>query len=112
MSRKFYTSDDIEKLKIKGERELIVDENDVVMELAKEAAARYGIKITLRSAVAGVPPAEKDGKIRPPYDIQMWRKQFPILENGIHLANCSQSPSLSEYEVPLRAISIIGTKWE
>jgi selenocysteine lyase/cysteine desulfurase len=34
----------------------------------------------------------KEGKIRPPYDIEMWRKQFPILENGIHLANCSQSP--------------------
>lgn len=92
MSRKFYTSDDIEKLKIKGERELIVDENDVVMELAKEAAARYNIKITLRSSIIGVPQAEKDGKIRPPYDIQMWRKQFPILENGIYLANCSQSP--------------------
>ena len=73
MSRKFYASEDIEKLKIKGEKELIVDENDVVMELAREAAARYGIKITLRSAAAGVPHPERDGRIRPPFDIQMWR---------------------------------------
>lgn len=92
MSRKFYTSEDIEKLKIKGEKELIVDENDMVMELAREAAARYGIKIIRRSALARRPQVEKDGKIRPPYDIEMWRKQFPILEDGIHLANCSQSP--------------------
>ncbi len=116
MSRKFYASDDIEKLKIKGERELIVDENDVVMELAREAAARYGIKITLRSAVAGVPQPERDGRIRPPYDIQMWRKQFPIMENSIHLANCSQSPQSlrvrSTIDSYLENWNEMGMNWE
>lgn len=116
MSRKFYTSEDIERLKIKGEKELIVSENDVVMELAREAAARYGIKITLRSAVVEAPLMEKDGRIRPPYDIQMWRKQFPILENSIHLANCSQSPQSirvrNAIEGYLDNWNEVGMNWE
>lgn len=92
MSRRFYTSEDIEKLKAKGIGELVVDEKDVVMELARDAATRYGIKITLQSAMAETPQMEMGGKVIPRYDIQMWRKQFPILEKGVHLANCSQSP--------------------
>jgi len=28
----------------------------------------------------------------PPFDMDYWRKQFPILENAIHVANCSQAP--------------------
>lgn len=116
MSRKFYTSEDIEKLKIKDVKEIIVDEDDVVMEFAREAAARYGIKITIRSAAVEEPKEERDGKIRPPYDIQMWRKQFPILENGIHLANCSQSPQSlrvrSAIEGYLDNWNEVGMNWE
>lgn len=29
---------------------------------------------------------------RPPSEIKEWRAQFPILEQAVHLANCSQSP--------------------
>ena len=28
----------------------------------------------------------------PAFDIQKWRKEFPLLDTHIHLANCSQSP--------------------
>ena len=29
---------------------------------------------------------------QPPYDIDSWRKKFPLLQKVIHVANCSQSP--------------------
>ncbi len=29
---------------------------------------------------------------QPPYDIDAWRKKFPLLQKVIHVANCSQSP--------------------
>ena len=32
---------------------------------------------------------------KPPYDMEHWRRQFPILENYVHVANCSQSPQSS-----------------
>ena len=51
MKRKFYTAADIELLNARGIKELTVDENDVVLELAKEAAERNGITIKLKSTV-------------------------------------------------------------
>ncbi len=92
MKRKFYTAADIELLNARGIKELTVDENDVVLELAKEAAERYGITIKLKSTVELITQKREGVTVTPPYDMQSWRKQFPILENGIHLANCSQSP--------------------
>ena len=92
MKRKFYTASDIEILNAKGMKELIVDENDVVMELAREAADRYGILIKVGSATTLAPQIRGDTMVTPPYDIQKWRKQFPILEKVIYLANCSHTP--------------------
>jgi len=92
MGRKFYTSDDIEELRLKGIKELVADVNDVVLELAEDAAARYGIVIRYKTADEGLPSRSRGIRKAPPYDIETWRKQFPILEGGIHLANCSQSP--------------------
>jgi len=92
MKRKFYTQNDIELLNDRGIRELVVDEQDVVLELAREAAERYGIVIKTKSSVETAPRKKGEALIKPPYDIQNWRKQFPILDDGIHLANCSQSP--------------------
>jgi selenocysteine lyase/cysteine desulfurase len=39
--------------------------------------------------VAELPAAAAD---RPSYDLDAWRRKFPILQHHIHLANCSQSP--------------------
>jgi selenocysteine lyase/cysteine desulfurase len=116
MNKNFYTSEDIERLNAKGVRELVVNENDLVMELAREAASRYGIKITLRSSVAGRPHSQFGEEVLPPYDIQMWRKQFPLLEKTIHLANCSQSPqslrSRDAIEGYLNNWNEMGMNWE
>jgi selenocysteine lyase/cysteine desulfurase len=88
MGRHFITSQTIEDLHDRGETRLVIDENDVVLDLAKEAATRYGIEIVHRDEVS----QDSEGRIKPAYDIEAWRKQFPILEKGPHLANCSQSP--------------------
>lgn len=92
MGRSFYTSDDIEKLRARGIRELVADDNDVVLELARDAAARYGITIRYKTADEVILSDSLGVGKTPPYDMETWRKQFPILEGGIHLANCSQSP--------------------
>jgi selenocysteine lyase/cysteine desulfurase len=87
MGRQFITSQTIEDLLARGETRLVIDDNDVVLDLAREAAARYGIAIVHRKDVQAA-----EGRDEPAYDIEAWRKQFPILERGPHLANCSQSP--------------------
>lgn len=109
MNRRFYTSDDIEKLYARGIKELLVDENDVVLELAKGAAARYGIAIRYKTAKEAIPAISPGLRRTPPYDMEMWRKQFPILEGGIHLANCSQSPQSVRVR---RAIEGYLDNWE
>ena len=116
MSRRFYTSDDIEKLHARGLKELVIEQNDVVLDLAKDAAARYNITIrsvTTETAVTAVSPEERRTS---PYNIEMWRREFPILEKGIHLANCSQSPqsfrvrrAIEEY---LDHWNDVGMDWE
>ena len=52
----------------------------------------------------------------PPYDIDEWRKKFPLLRNHIHVANCSQSPQ-SDYtrqaaEAYLESWNRSGMDWE
>jgi selenocysteine lyase/cysteine desulfurase len=53
---------------------------------------------------------------KPPYDIQAWRRQFPILEERIHLANCSHSPQshrvCSAIEDYLEGWEKQGMNWE
>ncbi len=83
MKRNFITIETIEKLYARGTKQLTIRANDVVLDLAREAAERYGVEIVYGSA---------ESTSGPSYDIQAWRKQFPFLEGKIHLANCSQSP--------------------
>ncbi len=59
-----------------------------------------------------VNPASAD---QPPYDIEMWRKKFPILKEYIHVANCSQAPQ-SDYtrdaaEAYLESWNSMGMDW-
>ncbi len=43
-------------------------------------------------AARGQGPATAHVAGRPSYDIDAWRKKFPILKKAVHVANCSQSP--------------------
>ncbi len=91
MGRRFLTSDDIEKVRARGQRELIVDEDDVVLDLAREAAARYGIQFVGRSERSSLSPSSLPGR-SPSFAIEKWRKHFPILRQGVYLATCFQAP--------------------
>jgi selenocysteine lyase/cysteine desulfurase len=90
MKRKFYTSESVEQAHAQGVTQLVVGDEDVVLDLALDAADRYGIEIVRRSS--GSPKTEQRRHKAPSYDIEQWRKQFPLLEESVHLANCSQSP--------------------
>jgi selenocysteine lyase/cysteine desulfurase len=87
MGRQFITSQTIEDVYVRGEMRLVVGDDDVVLDLALEAAERYGIAIVRRDEETAAETLEE-----PAYDIDTWRKQFPILERGPYLSNCSQSP--------------------
>jgi hypothetical protein len=45
----FYSLEDIESLVAQGVRELVVDENTVLTDVAKDAAARLGLKLLPKS---------------------------------------------------------------
>lgn len=53
---------------------------------------------------------------KPGYDINHWRKKFPILQKYIHVGNCSQSP-LSDYTLNaagtyLKSLQEQGMDWD
>ena len=53
---------------------------------------------------------------RPPYDLEAWRRRFPILKDHIHVANCSQSPQ-SDYtreaaQAYLASWDTMGMDWD
>ncbi len=61
-------------------------------------------------------PAAHTASDQPPYDIEMWRRKFPILQNYIHVANCSQAPQ-SDYtndaaKAYLESWNTMGMDWQ
>lgn len=154
--RNFITGADIEFAKSQGHNQLVVSEDTVVTNVARETADKLGILITSKAdaappaaqvaptpasapAPAGQPfipgdfgaPAQPAapvaqpirmqatpaaGQPTPPYDMDWWRKQFPILENYIHTANCSQSPqssyTLNASKAYLESWGKMGMDWE
>lgn len=113
--KKFYTASDVEYAASRGESRIVINEYDVVTDVAKEAAEKHNIQFVIGSEVpevtndipretaspsvgspAGVVSNEKI--IAPEYrglisdqEVETWRQEFPILKDAIHVANCSQS---------------------
>jgi selenocysteine lyase/cysteine desulfurase len=113
--RTFITGNDVEIAHSLGRTEIVVNPYDVVTGIAREMAAKLGIRIVLvgdpavpaapvRHPAATVLPTPAPLPVLaparatdvPPYDIVAWRKKFPILDHFVHVANCSQSPQ-SDY---------------
>jgi selenocysteine lyase/cysteine desulfurase len=106
--RNFITSHDVELAESRGLQELVVQAHDVVTSVARERASRSGVRIVVAGAPAGGPasaaPAPFQARpsatldrpalaaARPAYDLEAWRRRFPILQQFVHTANCSQSP--------------------
>ncbi len=65
----FYSAQDVEALARQGQRELVIDENTVLTDLARDAAARLGLRLVTpgrtaeakAGAVAPAPPAAPNG---------------------------------------------------
>jgi len=84
-----------------GKKEILVGLRDIVTGIAKEKAEKYGIRFVTQGDIsppeyslttaAPVAPAPSS-PLTPPFDIEYWRKQFPLLETHFHVANCSHSP--------------------
>ena len=51
----FYSLEDIEKLATQGVRELVVDENAVLTDLARDAAAQLGVRLVSKGSAAAAP---------------------------------------------------------
>ena len=108
--RKFYTAEDVENAASRGENVIYIKEADVVTSVAKEVAERKNISFekdannttntsvessNLNNTVNRVEtatsrPTPVNGKLTDSV-IESWREEFPILEDIIHVANCSQS---------------------
>lgn len=115
--KNFLTGEDVEIAFQTGKKVIQIGSEDIVTSIAGETAEKYGIRIEmgqetgssfasngqqfLPEFVAETQPrlqrqpegilAAKRSTI-PPFDIEYWRKQFPILERYLHVANCSQAP--------------------
>ena len=118
--RTILTGDDIDHAFQSGKKEISVRPEDIITSIAKEKAEKYGIRfvghegvhpaeprppVTAAREPAGagkfVPPFISQPAVRgvsagsrptPPFDMEHWRAQFPLLKTHIHVANCSQAP--------------------
>jgi len=84
-----------------GKKEILVGSQDIITGIAKEKAEKYGMRfvtqgdipspaysLTTAAPVASAPSSP----LTPPFDIEYWRRQFPLLKTHFHVANCSHSP--------------------
>lgn len=99
--KKFYTIQDVELAVSMGKSVIELSDGDVITSLAQEEANKKGITFSygkvVRTSTVGsksksnkIIAAEYKGLISE-QEVDQWRKEFPILENVIHVANCSQS---------------------
>lgn len=113
------TGEDVDIAFESGKKEVIVGPQDIVTSIAEEKAQKCGIRFVVTenipSAPVGSTPSPLNGSsftpnfVRddgtvpqhpaglktaptPPFDMEYWRKQFPLLSTHIHVANCSHAP--------------------
>ena len=113
--REIITGSDVDAAHKAGQQEIVVPEGSTVTAIARERAEKLGLHISI-SAEGGIafrPSTQSTGRRNvtappapvgsqqasrtgsssvPGYDMNAWRKKFPILKSAIHVANCSQSP--------------------
>jgi len=115
--KKVITGEDVHLAYKAGEKEIRLGPKDIVTSVARETAEKYGLRFVRETESApltsGAPagagvfvprrleiagdrtspsPSPPDSSPSPPFDMDYWRKQFPILKDRVHVANCSQSP--------------------
>ena len=109
------TGEDVEIAFQTGKKVIQIGANDTVTSIASETAEKCGIRFIIEGEAAPptldrkekfLPDFAAEARPRPrseavsttklpatpPFDMEYWRMQFPILERYIHVANCSQAP--------------------
>ncbi|MDR2527783.1 MAG: aminotransferase class V-fold PLP-dependent enzyme [Synergistaceae bacterium] len=109
--RKIFTAEDVDNAASKGEHSITIAAEDTITAMALERAEALGIQFELSGAesrsdetrygtsMRGGGERPSSGKVvETPYrgllterEVDVWRKEFPILKDVIHVANCSQS---------------------
>ena len=116
--KNFFTAQDVDFALYRGEKVIYYDENDTITAAAREYAQSKGVQFLIKGQTeqqSDTKPSDTDPlpKVKPvkaeypanttaqstanrksylsEADIERWREEFPILENIIHVANCSQS---------------------
>ena len=108
--RKFYTAQDIEYAVSRGENTIIINKEDVITSIAKETPNRKSVKFVTKETEINTDHSSNEkvshnnttiinNKVAAPtyqglvseQEIEIWREEFPILKDVIHVANCSQS---------------------
>jgi selenocysteine lyase/cysteine desulfurase len=118
--RSFITGGDIERARSQGLSQIEIGPVDVVTGVARERADKLGIRIVVGrapGAAAGrAARPEATAEPAPGYDLEAWRRKFPILREKIHAANCSQAPQ-SDFtreaaQAYLENWNAMGMDWE
>ncbi len=104
--KKIITAWDVEICNEEGRNVIEVGLDDIVTAVAEENMQRLGISLVRkdgRSTASGEPVGSKaikedlpatphEGDVLSEDFARGWQKEFPILQNIIHVANCSQAP--------------------
>jgi selenocysteine lyase/cysteine desulfurase len=116
--REIVTGTDVDAASKSGKAELVVGAEAVITGIARERAEKLGVRIVVGKPGSAAPSSSgsssgqvfmpkfagshtaaasgssrgSGGTARPSYDLEAWRKKFPILKKAVHVANCSQSP--------------------
>jgi len=90
------TSADVDKWSKDGEREVHLEKDVVVTSFAEEIAKKLNIIIYKNDNLPLIDNNFIKKTLSNPLmdegNIEIWRKEFPILKNVVHAGNCSQAP--------------------
>ena len=84
----FYSAQDIEALVAKGQRELVLDEDTVLTHLARDAAAKLGLKL--------IQPSSSGARPSPP------ASAAPVQTTGLKPKGCQHGPLPNGSSAPAR----------
>lgn len=117
--RNIITGEDVDSALSSGKKEILVGSQDVITSIAREKAEKCGIRFVVTESMPSTPvgstpsplngasftphfvktnetvpvhPAGLGTAPTPPFDIEYWREQFPLLKTHYHVANCSHAP--------------------
>lgn len=113
---------DVQNAKHSGKNQILIDDDTIVTDIAKDLADMLGVTIVDSSLNIKADITKKDlfqsnNKLRiDDNDAKKLKKEFPILENTIHVGNCSQSPQCNKVRKTIEDYlddwSMNGMSWD